>query len=262
MNLNQLRARLAGCAVALAGAITLLPSAGLAQESTPAATPVLQPVSEICANGGMGMNMDMSQSEGTPVVPADAEFDLAFIDLMIVHHEGAITMATVALERAEHQEIKDLANDIISAQASEITQMKAWRDEWYPGAAQLTEAQAMAIFDQAAADNPGMAGVPGSSEMMMGDHAMMPLCEAEAGMFDLAFIDGMIPHHAGAILMAQAALQFSTHQAIKDMANDIISAQQSEIDGMTAWRTLWYPDAPAADDGHDMGGMDMATPSH
>ena len=70
---------------------------------------------------------------------------------------------------------------------------------------------------------------------------------------------------AGAILMAQAAQQFSTHQAIKDMANDIITAQQAEIDGMTAWRMLWYPDATPADDDHGMGemdGMDMGTPSH
>lgn len=252
--------RIAGLALGLMAAV---PTLSLAQDSTPAATPVLQPVSELCAHAGMTMASE-PDSVATPEV---SEFDLAFIDLMIVHHQGAISMATIALERAEHQEIKDLSQQIISSQSAEIAQMQAWRDEWYPGVPQLTETQAMAMFDQAAAANPGMAGVPGSSEMMMGAHDMTALCDATPGEFDLAFIDGMIPHHAGAILMAQAALQYSSHQAIKDLATQIISAQQSEIDGMNAWRALWYPGTPVADDhsGIDMGDMDMdaeGTPSN
>ena len=50
---------------------------------------------------------------------------------MIVHHEGAIEMAKAALTNAKHQEIKDLANTIINAQASEIEQMKRWQTQWY-----------------------------------------------------------------------------------------------------------------------------------
>jgi uncharacterized protein (DUF305 family) len=239
------------------------PALALAQDASPVATPALQPVSEICAGSGMAT----TPGAGAVATPEVSEFDLAFIDLMIVHHQGAISMATIALERAEHQEIKDLAQQIISSQSAEIAQMQAWRDAWYPGAARLSETQAMAIFDQAAASSPGMAGVPGSSEMMMGMHDMGALCNAAPGEFDLAFIDAMIPHHSGAILMAQAALQYSTHQDIKDLATQIISAQQAEIDGMTAWRTLWYPGTPVADDhsGMDMSGMDMdpeGTPSH
>jgi uncharacterized protein (DUF305 family) len=59
------------------------------------------------------------------------EFDKAFIDEMIVHHQGAIDMAKLALTNANHQEIKDLANAIIKAQTEEIDQMKAWRASWY-----------------------------------------------------------------------------------------------------------------------------------
>jgi uncharacterized protein (DUF305 family) len=61
----------------------------------------------------------------------DSEFDKRFIDEMIAHHEGAIDMANQALKNSEHQEIKNTANDIISAQSNEINQMKQWREEWH-----------------------------------------------------------------------------------------------------------------------------------
>jgi uncharacterized protein (DUF305 family) len=59
------------------------------------------------------------------------EFDKAFLEEMIVHHEGAVDMAEMALVSARHQEIKDLSNAIISAQNTEITQMKEWLRTWY-----------------------------------------------------------------------------------------------------------------------------------
>lgn len=58
-------------------------------------------------------------------------FDKAFLEEMIVHHEGAIEMAEAALLGAKHQEIKDLAQSILSAQASEIQMMKDWMQAWY-----------------------------------------------------------------------------------------------------------------------------------
>lgn len=58
------------------------------------------------------------------------EFDEAFIDEMIDHHQGAIDMANLAKTSAKHQEIKDLANDIISAQTTEINLMQGWQKTW------------------------------------------------------------------------------------------------------------------------------------
>lgn len=59
------------------------------------------------------------------------EFDKTFLSEMIVHHEGAVEMAEAALKNAQHEEIKQMANAIISAQTSEITQMKGWLSAWY-----------------------------------------------------------------------------------------------------------------------------------
>src|SRR6266536_2330075 len=58
------------------------------------------------------------------------DFDKAFIADMIDHHQGAIDMATLAKQNAKHNEIKKMADDIISAQTKEITQLKSWRNSW------------------------------------------------------------------------------------------------------------------------------------
>jgi uncharacterized protein (DUF305 family) len=50
----------------------------------------------------------------------------------------------------------------------------------------------------------------------------------------------MIPHHQGAIVMAQDALNKSQRPEIKRLAQNIITSQQREIDQMKQWRTQWY----------------------
>lgn len=62
---------------------------------------------------------------------ADDKYDLRFIDAMIEHHEGAIQMAEDAKMKSSREEIKNLADDIIEAQSSEIEMLKEWKEEWY-----------------------------------------------------------------------------------------------------------------------------------
>lgn len=59
------------------------------------------------------------------------EFDKTFISEMIVHHEGAVDMAELALQSAKHTEVKQLAQDIIAAQTREIATMRGWLQSWY-----------------------------------------------------------------------------------------------------------------------------------
>jgi uncharacterized protein (DUF305 family) len=58
-------------------------------------------------------------------------FDLTFIDTMIPHHQGAIRMARIELERGSDEELANLATAIIEAQSREIEEMNAWRERWY-----------------------------------------------------------------------------------------------------------------------------------
>jgi len=58
------------------------------------------------------------------------DYDKAFIEMMIAHHEGAVDMAELSEQRAKHDEIKQLSQEIISAQEKEITDMKQWQLDW------------------------------------------------------------------------------------------------------------------------------------
>jgi len=58
------------------------------------------------------------------------DYDKAFIEMMIDHHEGAVSMAKLSDTRAKHDEVKQLSKDIITAQEKEITEMKQWQKDW------------------------------------------------------------------------------------------------------------------------------------
>jgi uncharacterized protein (DUF305 family) len=58
-------------------------------------------------------------------------FDRAFLDMMIPHHEGAIRMAKLQLERGRNRTVKRLAEGIVDAQTNEIALMHQWRIQWY-----------------------------------------------------------------------------------------------------------------------------------
>ena len=60
-----------------------------------------------------------------------ADFEKAFLSEMVVHHQGAISMAEALLKNTTRPELIKMANDIISAQSSEISQMEAWQNEWF-----------------------------------------------------------------------------------------------------------------------------------
>lgn len=223
---------------------TLPYSVSAVQTGTPVADPCQVPATPV-PDHDMG-SMDMS-----------VDFDLMFIDMMIVHHESAVLMAEVALERAETPEVIGLSEEIIAAQSSEIAQMQEWREAWYPGAPvmsmdAMSESMAGMMADDGMAgmghmDATPMAGMMDDSGMMGMDPAaeVVALCAVE-GPVDVAFLEAMIPHHESAIVMARVAQTEATHQEIRDLADAIISTQQAEIDQMNAWLMEWETATPVS----------------
>jgi uncharacterized protein (DUF305 family) len=180
-------------------------------------------------NMASGADSEMMHSMTMDLGPEDAEFDLRFIDGMILHHQGAINMAEAALQNSQRDEIKQLAQTIITAQQGEIEQMQQWRQAWYP------EASAEPLMYHAEMGH----SMPMSSEMQTMMRMDGDLGKADDE-FDLRFIDGMIPHHEGALTMAQQALEKSDRPELKQLSEEILASQQAEIDQMNQWKQAWY----------------------
>lgn len=89
---------------------------------------------QMMGGGSMGMQDEMSAMNGMLRGKTGDAFDQAFLAEMIIHHQGAVAMAQQALKDAKHQEIKDLAQNIITAQDKEIAEMQAWQIAWYGSA--------------------------------------------------------------------------------------------------------------------------------
>jgi uncharacterized protein (DUF305 family) len=152
-----------------------------------------------------------SHNGGGPGNQADAEF----VSGMIPHHEGAVEMARIAKERAEHPEIERMADQIIAAQEAEIATMAPVRE---------------------ALENE-------HGEHMSGDHSSTGMDPDElrtAAPFDRAFINMMIPHHEDAVAMAQKQLESGENDELRDLAEQIIATQRREIAQMRGWRSEWY----------------------
>jgi len=78
----------------------------------------------------MGDGMTMNDMVGSLKGKTGNDFDKTFLSGMIEHHQGAIDMAKLAQQSAGHDQIKKMADDIISAQEKEIVEMKQWQSDW------------------------------------------------------------------------------------------------------------------------------------
>ncbi len=150
------------------------------------------------------------------------ETDGAFVTEMVPHHESAIEMAEIAIQRAEHPEIEALARSIAASQGDEITELEAIHQR---------------LFDAPVGEVDH--GTLGLAEHEMGMSADLSSLES-AEPFDSAFIDMMVPHHQGAILMARVELEQGSDDDAQALAEQIIEAQTTEIEEMNEWRAEWY----------------------
>ncbi len=144
------------------------------------------------------------------------DVDTDFARGMVPHHQGAIDMADLVLKRGKDQEIRELATRIIAAQKQEIAEMKHWihtrgRDRIvYPSASEAAFAEVM-------------------KKMHHGMH------QPSSGTVDADFVRGMIPHHQGAIDMADIVRAEGDDPFLLALAEDIIRSQGQEIAQMEAW---------------------------
>jgi uncharacterized protein (DUF305 family) len=183
---------------------------------------------------GCGDDDDSQEAKGN-------EIDSAFAATMTEHHQLAIEMAEVARQKGESEFVRQLADEIIAAQAAEIETMEAVE-------AELADAGVQA----------GDLGVPEHLMGMSGHAADLETAKP----FDREFIDMMIPHHQGAIRMARVEQAEGENDELIELAAAIIAAQTREIEEMNAHRQAEFGSsspaggAPAEDDTEGAGSTD------
>ncbi len=153
-------------------------------------------------------------------VAAFGDADVEFAQGMIAHHEQAIEMAEMALDPTvgARPEVVDLATRIRAAQDPEIDQMTAWLAGW---------GESVVMDTSDGHDMSSMAG-------MMSVEQMDALAKATGTDFDRLWLQMMIEHHEGAIVMAEQAAANGTDAGVLALAAEIVATQQAEIDEMRA----------------------------
>ena len=143
--------------------------------------------------------------------------DVDFARGMVPHHQAAVDMVKVVLQYGKDPEIRKLAEWIKTSQKLEIDQMKGWLSTVGDGAWRDPK-------------DPSIAAYKAAAEKM---HAAMHI--RYTGKPDVDFARGMIPHHEGAIAMADIVIKHGKDPVLLEIARNIQSSQQQEIARMQDW---------------------------
>ncbi len=153
-----------------------------------------------------GMNIDFT---GDP--------DIDFLKGMIPHHQGAVDMALVQLAHGKDGAIKSLSQGVIRSQNIEIgimqRKLKSLEQQWNGERVPMSVLAWKRI-----------------------NHKMHQGMSIDfSGQADIDFVKGMIPHHQGAVDMANLVLEHGKDTTVKRLAREIIDAQVEEINMMNVW---------------------------
>lgn len=155
-----------------------------------------------------------------PSVPSESSVDVGFLRDMSDHHDQAVRLAVVQLERGESRALRGMALDTIALQRYELGLMEARLVDWGHGRADLPRT-AMAWMGMATPVDrmPGMA-----------TEADLARFVAAAGAdADRLFVELMTAHHLGGIHMAEHAAEHARTPAVRELAERIAKTQRIEL---------------------------------
>jgi uncharacterized protein (DUF305 family) len=154
--------------------------------------------------------------------PPESAADVAFMQGMIAHHAQAVEMTELLETRTSNPGMRRLAERIEVSQTDEIRMMREW-----------LEGQGATVPSEHAHHAPGAPLMPG----MLTPDEMHRLSAASGEVFDRLFLEYMIKHHDGALVMVRAL--FATRGAAQDsdiyaFASDVDADQRMEIARMSS----------------------------
>jgi uncharacterized protein (DUF305 family) len=154
-------------------------------------------------------SMPMDHSNHGSAMSGD---ETMFAQIMVPHHEQAVTMSELALTNTTNPEVLALATAIRDAQAPEIEVMQGW----------LEGESDMDMHSH----NMEMGG-------MLTEAELKELASLKDVAFDQKFLTAMIAHHEGALDMV-SMIKDSSKPEVKQLYNAIVTSQSAEIEAMKA----------------------------
>ena len=180
--------------------------------------------------GAVMLLPDHGPSAGAARISAAGTVDIGFSQDMIVHHQQAVTIAQTVRGRTSPS-VAQLASAIELGQIKEIGQMQGWLDLW--NAPQVPSGPPMTWM---AAGHQGHAGHPATDGAMPGMASLQEmdrLGEVKGKDVDVWFLQLMIRHHEGGLIMTAAAARRSTIPQVRALAARMAAEQRQEMAVMT-----------------------------
>lgn len=156
--------------------------------------------------------------------PGEGDPAVRFARDMSYHHQQAVEMALLLRDRTEDPELRQILIDMALTQQAQIGQMTGWLETWsLPIAGPEPPMTGQMLQHGHAMDmTPEMMGIQPQTEV--NKIGTLPVPEAE-----VLFLQLMIKHHRGAIVMAESVLEQTQRAPVVRLAEGVIAAQQSEI---------------------------------
>lgn len=159
--------------------------------------------------------------------PGRGSVDVGFAEDMSAHHDQAVTMASIVIDKATEPVVRSFAREVLIRQRYEIGLMGAWLGEWgYRSDPDRDTAMSWMGMPVPVAEMTGMA-----SQVQLDQ-----LARAEGRQIDSLYLTMMTEHHRGAVEMATVAAKKASDSRVRALAVAIARDQRIEINEMEAAR--------------------------
>ncbi|MDT0327827.1 DUF305 domain-containing protein [Nocardiopsis lambiniae] len=203
--------------------------AGFTEEAEPRvaslrSTPIWLTVILVAVALGLGYLL------GRPSYPLDTGADAGFLRDMSVHHNQAVDMSMIVLDKTDDAELRVIATDMARTQQAQVGMMQGWLRAW-----DLPIRGPEAPMSWMAGSGHEHGGEGEAPETMPGlatSEQIVDLEEAEGVEAEVLFLELMIAHHLGGIEMAEVEVELGREEMVVGFAQGMINAQTTEVELM------------------------------
>jgi uncharacterized protein (DUF305 family) len=179
--------------------------------------------------GAVLLSSGPARDAGPPSSPSAASWnssDRAYVLAMLWHHQQAQGLASLVQGRTARPELRRLALSIRTTQTSDLDRMTAW----------------LGTRDSAAGDylvHSDTQPVDRWFAGMMARSQLRTLAATSGQRFDFLFVDMLVEHHKGAIVMADGVLADGRDAEVALLASRTVTYSQRAIGQLSGWRRRW-----------------------